>query len=99
MAKAKTNSTSAINVNVDTKIKDAATYILKDLGLNMSTFINMALTQVVKRNGVPFEVVNKNPSKDLLEALSEVNEMINDSEKYPRYKNWEDLKKDLLSDD
>lgn len=91
--------TSAININVDTKIKEQATSILKDLGLNMSTFINMALTQVVKRNGVPFEVVNPTPSKDMLEALAEVNEMINNPEKYPRYNNWEDLKKALLSDD
>lgn len=96
---AKANSTSAINVNVDTRIKDEATYILKDLGLNMSTFINMALTQVVKRNGVPFDVVNRVPSKDMLEALAEVNEMVNNPEKYPRYQNWEDLEKSLLSDD
>lgn len=93
------NLTSAINVNVDTQIKEEATTILKDLGLNMSTFINMALAQVVKRNGVPFEVVNPKPSKDLLEALKEVDEMINNPEKYPRYNNWEDLKESLLSDD
>lgn len=91
--------TSAININVDTELKNEATQILKGLGLNMSTFINMALTQVVKRNGVPFEVVNPTPSKELLEALSEVNEMINDPEKYPRYSNREDLKNALLSDD
>ncbi len=91
--------TSAININVDTELKNEATIILKGLGLNMSTFINMALTQVVKRNGVPFEVVNPAPSKELLEALSEVNEMINNPEKYPRYSNREDLKKALLSDD
>lgn len=93
------NMTSAININVDTEIKNEATAILKGLGLNMSTFINMALAQVVKRNGVPFEVVNPKPSKELLEALAEVNEMINNSEKYPRYSNWNDLKESLLSDD
>lgn len=91
--------TSAINVNVDTKVKEEATIILKDLGLNMSTFINMALTQVVKRNGVPFEVINPTPSKQLLEALAEVEEMKNNPDKYPRYSNREDLKRALLSDD
>lgn len=58
--------TSVINVNVDAKIKEEATIILKDLGLSMSTFINMALTQVVKRDGVPFEIVNPKPSKEML---------------------------------
>lgn len=91
--------TSAININVDTKVKNEATTILKDLGLNMSTFINMALAQVVKRNGVPFEVVNPTPSKELLEALAEANEMINNPEKYQRFSNWNDLKESLLSDD
>lgn len=91
--------TSVINVNVDSKIKEEATNILKDLGLNMSTFINMALTQVVKRNGVPFEVVNSKLSKELLEALKETKAMINNPDKYPRYSNSEDLKKALLSDD
>ncbi len=90
---------SAINVNVDAKIKEEATTILKDLGLNMSTFINMALTQVVKRNGVPFEVVNPTPSKELLEAFAEIEEMRNNPDKYPRYSNREDLKKALLSDE
>ncbi len=65
----------------------------------MNTFINMALVQVVKRDGIPFEVINPKPSKVLLEALSEVNEMINNPKKYPRYSNREDLKKALLSDD
>ena len=91
--------TSAINVNVDTQVKEKATNILKDLGLNMSTFINMTLVQVIKRNGVPFEVVNPKPSKEMLEALKEVNDMINDPSKYPRYTNRKDLEKALLEDD
>lgn len=91
--------TSAINVNVDTQVKEKATNILKDLGLNMSTFINMTLVQVIKRNGVPFEVTNPKPSKEMLEALKEVNDMINDPSKYPRYANREDLEKALLEDD
>ena len=36
--------TSMININIDVKIKEESSNILKDLGLNMSTFINMALT-------------------------------------------------------
>ena len=90
--------TSAINVNVDKKIKDEATTILKGLGLNMSTAINMFLAQIVKRDGIPFEVTNPKPSKELLEALSEVDEMIKNPEKYPRYKNREELRKAFLAD-
>lgn len=93
------NLTTAINVNVDTKIKEEATAILKDLGLNMSTAINMFLTQIVKRDGIPFEITNPKPSKDMLEALEELEYMKTHLDEYPRFNNWEDLEKSLLSDD
>ena len=93
------NLTTAININVDPQIKEEATAILKGLGLNMSTAINMFLAQIVKRDGIPFEIVNPKPNKEMLEALKEIEEMINNIEKYPRYDNREDLKKALLNDE
>lgn len=56
------NLTSAISVQVDTKDKEMANDILKNLGLNMSTFVNMAIKQLLYTNGLPFEV--KNPMKE-----------------------------------
>ena len=54
----KTLTNGVINVHVDPKDKEEATRILKDLGLNMTTLINMTLKQVIKRKVVPFEVAN-----------------------------------------
>jgi len=65
----------------------------------MSTAINLFLRQVIKRDGLPFEVTNPKPTKDLLEALKEAEDIIKNPDKYPRYSNREDLKKALLSDD
>ena len=87
--------TSAINVQVDAKIKKEASEILKGLGLNMSTFINMALTQVVKRDGVPFEVANPKPSKELLEALKEGEDILNGKIKTKKYHSVKELIGDL----
>ena len=56
------NITSAISVLVDTHDKEMANDILKNLGLNMSTFVNMAIKQLLYTNGLPFEV--KNPVKE-----------------------------------
>lgn len=89
------NLTTAINVNVDAKNKEEVTEILKSLGLNMSTTINIFLAQIVKTDGIPFAVKNPRPSKDLLESLSEVDEMINNPEKYSRYSNKKNLEKTL----
>ncbi len=89
------NLTSAINVNVDTKIKNEASAILKDLGLNMSTFINMALAQVVKRDGIPFEITNPKPTKEMLHALKEAEDIINGKIEAKGYTNINELFKDL----
>lgn len=86
-----------INVNVDPELKKEATAILKGLGLNMSTLINMTLAQVVKRNGVPFEVSNPKPSKELIKALKEADKIIEDikSGKRKSYHNIDELFEDL----
>lgn len=85
--------TSAINVQVDARDKELATSILKDLGLNMSTFINMAIKQVIKKDGLPFEVSNSKPSKELLEALEEGEKIIQEIKNGKRqgYNNMNDL--------
>ena len=90
---------TTINVNVDKELKEKSVAILKGLGLNMSTAINMFLAQVVKRDGIPFEVTNPGYEKELIEAIKELEEMTKNPKKYPGYDNWEDLKKALLSDD
>lgn len=94
------NLTSAINVQVDANDKKQVTNILKDLGLNMSTLINMTLKQVIKRNGLPFEVRNPRPSKELLEALEESDTIEQEYKEGKRkgYNNIDDLKKALLDD-
>ena len=93
------NLTSAINIQVDSKTKKEASAILSDLGLSMSTAINLFLRQVIKRDGLPFEVTNPKPSKDLLKALREAENIINQPENYKGYNNIDELKKALLTDD
>ena len=91
--------TTAISVQVDRKDKELATGILSNLGLNMSTYVNMAIKQLINKDGVPFEVVNPRPSKELLEALQELDYMEKHPDEYKSYSEIDELKKDLLSDD
>ena len=60
-----------INVQVNPKDKIEATNILKDLGLNMTTLINMTLKQVIKRKAVPFEITTSLNNDELESALKE----------------------------
>ena len=47
----------------------------------MSTFINMAIKQVIKNDGLPFNVQNPKPNKELLEALKEGEEILREIKK------------------
>ena len=91
--------TVPLSVNVNAKNKKEATRILKDLGLNMSTAINMFLAQIIKTGGIPFEIVNKKPTKELIEALKEAEDIISGKVEAKGYNNIDDLKESLLSDD
>ncbi len=88
---------SAINVQVNSQDKKQATLILKDLGLNMSTAINIFIKQIIKNDGLPFEISNPKPSKELLDALEEGEQIIKDLESGKRkgYNNMDDLIKSL----
>ena len=87
--------TTAISVQVDRKDKEIATGILTNLGLNMSTYVNMAIKQLINKDGVSFDVVNPRPSKELLEALQEGEDILNGKIKAKGYTNMYDLLKDL----
>lgn len=87
--------TTAISVQVDRKDKELATGILSNLGLNMSTYVNMAIKQLINKDGVPFEVVNPRPSKELLEALQEGEDILNGKAKAKSYTNMYEMLKNL----
>ena len=87
--------TTAISVQVDRHDKELATGILNNLGLNMSTYVNMAIKQLINKDGVPFEVVNPRPSKELLEAIQEGEDILNGKIKAKSYTNMYEMLKDL----
>lgn len=96
--KALTNS--VINVHVDPRDKEEATKILKDLGLNMTTLINMTLKQVIKRKAVPFEVASPLYSDELENALKEsvIIEQEYKEGKRKGYNNANEMMRSILDD-
>lgn len=91
--------TSAISVQVDTHDKELANNILKNLGLNMSTFVNMAIKQLIYTDGLPFEVKNPKPSKDLLEALEEGENILSGKIQKKGYHNVRQMIDDIINED
>lgn len=53
-----------IQTQLSEELKNQATDILNQLGLNFTTYINMALNQLVIKEGIPFEVtLNPRPEE------------------------------------
>ena len=82
---------TTINIRVDEDVKKQATELFSDLGLDMSTAVNMFLRQALIHDGLPFEATRERPNAETLAAIKEVREMKAHPEKYKRYNNMDDL--------
>lgn len=90
--------TTNLNVRIDSTLKEESDILFKNLGLNMSTAINMFLTKCVKTSSIPFKIEEPKPSKELKKALKEVDYMTKHPEKYKVYHNVDELFEDLDND-
>ena len=88
------NLTSAINVNVPTDVKIEATNLFNSLGISMSTAINMFLKKAIYERGIPFDL-KQEPSKEVLEALREIEDIENGTKNKKGYHNMYELLEDL----
>ena len=89
--------TSTINVNVPKEVKEEATILFNNLGLNMSTAINMFLKKAIYEKGIPFEV-KQTPSKELIEALKELDYMEEHPEEYKVYHDVNKMFEEILNE-
>lgn len=55
---------TTINIRTDAKVKKSAMRVLKGLGLDLSTAINIYLVQVVEKKGIPFSLFLDESSPD-----------------------------------
>ena len=59
-----------LNIRTDKEVKAAAEAIFEELGMNMTTAVNIFLRQTIRENGIPFEV-KLTPNKKTAEAIEE----------------------------
>jgi DNA-damage-inducible protein J len=60
-----------INIRIEKDVKVAAEKIFDELGLNMTTAVNMFLRQTIRENGIPFELKVYAPNRTTLAAIAE----------------------------
>ena len=85
-------ATVNMSFRMDTELKKQAEAMLSDMGLNMTTAINMFLRQVVRQGRIPFEIATDIPNAETLAAINDVNNNRNMSKAYG---SMEELMRDL----
>lgn len=90
-------ATTSMNIRMDSGIKKQAQELFAALGLDMSTAVNIFLRQAIQRQGLPFEVVLREPNAETLEAKAEVEAMKQAPEKHQGYKNSDAMMRELLA--
>lgn len=87
--------TTTLQIRVDEKLKRDARKTLEDMGLDLSSGLNLFLRQVVNTQSIPWPVASYNnlTSKQKQILVAEAEEAFRTSK---RYKNIEDLHRDIL---
>lgn len=62
-----------MNIRMDSNIKKQAQQIFADLGLDMSTAVNLFLRKAIRENGIPFDLKLDTPNEETLKAIEDVN--------------------------
>ena len=87
-------ATTNLNIRTNREVKEAAEKIYIDLGLNMTTAINMFLRASIRENGIPFDLKLYNPNNETIKAIEEGRRVALDKN-IKAYDNIEDLRKEL----
>lgn len=86
------------NISIDTEIKARAQELFADLGLDLSTAINMFLRQAVRENAIPFNISREVPNSDTIAAMNEFEEFKKNPNSHKRYANFSELLKEVTTD-
>ena len=84
-------ATTNLNIRTDKSIKEQAEEIFAELGLNMTTAVNMFLRTAIREHGIPFELKLDVPNEITPAAIEEGRRLMTDPDA-PRYASMDELK-------
>ncbi len=82
-----------IRVNAETK-KDFEAFC-RDMGMSMTTAINLFMRKTVREYRIPFDISGDIPNQTTLEAIREMEAMEKDPTRGKSYNSFEELLEDL----
>ncbi len=85
-------NTINFSVRMDSEIKKQCESLYSQLGMNLTTAINVFLRQSLRVGGLPFDVRLEQPNKDTIAAMLEAEKIAHDSS----VKRYSDVEEALL---
>ncbi|MBR6756619.1 MAG: type II toxin-antitoxin system RelB/DinJ family antitoxin [Peptococcaceae bacterium] len=89
-------TTTNMNIRMDKEVKEQAQQIFAQLGMDMTTAVNVFLRQTIRYNGFPFELRLDIPNAETMAAIQEVQQMKQDPSLGKSYTDVEEMMKELL---
>lgn len=90
-------ATSPTQIRIDADVKNQANNLFNELGIDMSSAVNIFLRQCILRGGLPFNVELPKYNDETLQAMAEARRISRDPD-VPSYSSLDELKAALLSD-
>lgn len=84
-----------IQVRIDDSLKKEADALFSDLGLDTPTAIRIFLKQAIKKQGLPFDVVQPMPNAETIAAMEESDRISRDPN-IKGYSDVDEMMKELL---
>ena len=78
------------SINIDADLKKDAQRLFHELGMDLTTAINIFLRKAVNVRGIPFEI-KQNLSNETIDSLNEFEKMKNKSGEYKRYSSLQEV--------
>lgn len=88
-------SQGTLTLKIDNETKKEFNEFCEEIGINMTTAINMFIKKVIREQRIPFELSLNKPNLETLQALQESEDILNGIKKAKSYNNVEELFKDL----
>ena len=92
-------ATVNISIKIDEETKKEAQKLFKDLGLSLSTAINIFLKQAIREKGIPFYINSLPENSELVQAFEEAKQIKKNPSDYKSYSSPEEMFKDVLGED
>ena len=88
---ASTGANVNINIRVDGEVKSKAQEVFAALGLDMTSAVNIFLRQAIRKNGIPFELINEKKRRNF-PSLGCMKGRITEADEHDWFEDLEDFK-------